>query len=306
MKHFQTITEYSKELGIKFPEHPHFDVRRFEENSQVINTYMPAFRHEFYFIAVRDNGFGEVVSGHNKDFPKGNIVYFNTPFQVQSWNIDRSWGGFYIIFSQEFLNSSKYFDSLLDEFPFLKIDESSPFEIEKSELESLTEIYIKIRNEYVGEEEDKFKFIVVHTLELLNMIKRLLSRHTNIDTLDKKIRSADVKLISRFERLIEASFCVNTELNSNAQPHSPAYYANCLNIHPNHLNKVVKSTTGTTALSKIHTYIIKKAKSELLQSTISSKEIAYLLHFSSPAKFSEFFKKHTGLTPISYRKTVEL
>jgi AraC-like DNA-binding protein len=31
-------------------------------------------------------------------------------------------------------------------------------------------------------------------------------------------------------------------------------------------------------------------------------EIAYQLNFSDPANFGKFFKKHTGQTPVEFRK----
>ncbi|MCT4613754.1 MAG: helix-turn-helix domain-containing protein [Marinifilaceae bacterium] len=302
MKLFKTIEEYHKELGIKPPAHPHFEIRRFEDNSETIKTQMPAFRHQFYFIAVRDNGFGKVISGHNTHFPNGITVYFNTPFQVQSWDIDKSWGGYYIIFSQEFLNNSRYFDTLLDDFPFLKIDATAPFEIEARYLPNLLEIYTKIKEEFESEKVDRFQFINLYVLQLLNQIKRLLNKNVDQQILENQIKKADSKLLSNFQDLIASSFCCESKLELISNPHSPSFFAHQLNVHPNHLNKVVKAITGQTAQNQIQSYILKLAKIELVQTTKSSKEIAYNLHFSSPAKFSDFFKKQTGESPINYRK----
>ncbi|TKG97027.1 AraC family transcriptional regulator [Puteibacter caeruleilacunae] len=302
MQHFKDITEYHKAIGILPPKHPHFDIRKFEENKEHIKTTMQAFRHEFYFIAVRTLGEGKVRSGHNTQFPEGITIYFNTPFQIQSWDIEVEWSGYYIIFSQDFLSSSHYFDRLLDDFPFLKIDESIPFKIDQDDLPGIMNIYDQIKLEYVSDHDDKFNFIEIYVLQLLNQIKRLFNKHIDANTAKEQIRKADLKLLSRFQKLVKTSFYPEAELEASANTHSPSYYAGILNIHPNHLNAIVKSITGQTALNYIHNYILQLAKAELLQTDISAKEIAYRLHFSSPAKFSEFFKKNTGITPLSYRK----
>jgi AraC-like DNA-binding protein len=302
MKHFKTITEYSNAIGILPPKHPHFDIRRFEENKEHIRTKMLPFRHEFYFIAIRTYGEGKVRLGHHTQFPEGVTIYFNTPFQIQSWEIDKEWSGYYLIFSQDFLSSSHYFDRFLDDFPFLKIDESIPFEIDQKDLPELVSTYDKIKQEYISDEDDKFNFIEIYVLELLNQIKRLFKKHTNVKTVQEQIHKADLKLLARFENLVKTSFCCASKVETIENPHSPSDYANKLNVHPNHLNAVVKSITGQTALNYIHNHIQKLAKAELAQTNVSAKEIAYNLHFSSPAKFSAFFKKHTGLTPLSYRK----
>ncbi|PXY01992.1 AraC family transcriptional regulator [Marinifilum breve] len=306
MQLFKTISEYCNAIGIKPPKHPHFDIRRFEENKEYIRTKMLPFRHEFYFIAIRTYGEGKVKSGHHTQFPEGVTIYFNTPFQIQSWEIDQEWSGYYLIFSQDFLSSSHYFDRVLDDFPFLKIDASLPFKIDQKDLPELVSTYDKIKQEYISDDEDKFNFIEIYVLELLNQIKRLFKKHHSAKTVQEQILKADLKLLSRFENLVKASFCCATKVELISNPHSPSDYANELNVHPNHLNAVVKSITGQTALNHIHNHILQLAKADLAQTNTSSKEIAYKLHFSSPAKFSAFFKKHTDLSPLSYRKNANL
>lgn len=302
MQHFKTISEYCKAIGISAPKHPHFDIRRFEDNMGQVVAQMPPFRHEFYSIAIKADGGGKAITGHHSDFPEGVAVFFNSPFQILSWDIVPNWSGYYIMLSQDFLVSSHHFDRLLDDYPFLKIDESIPFEISQHDLPEVLGIYEGIHNEYFSDHDDKFAFIQVYILQLLNQVKRHFTKTVDATTADAQIRSADVKLLSRFQKLIKTSFYPEAQLETFANLHSPAYYAGVLNIHPNHLNSVVKSITGKTALNHIHHHILKLAKAELKQTSVSVKEIAYGLHFDSPNNFSSFFKKHAGVTPLTYRK----
>lgn len=302
MKHFKTITEYCKAIGISDPKHPHFDIRSFEENMGRVVSQMPPFRHEFYSIAIKANGEGKAISGHHTDFPEGVTIFFNSPFQILSWDIIPNWSGFYIMISQDFLASSHLFDRLLDDYPFLKIDESIPFEIDKKDLPEIINIYNRIKSEYLSGNNDKFNFIHVYILQLLNRVKRLFNKNVDTAYANEQIRKADLKLLSRFQKLVKTSFYPESELETFANLHSPSFYASVLNIHPNHLNAVIKSITGKTALNHIHNHILKLAKAELAQTDSSVKEIAYNLHFDSPNNFSSFFKKNTGLTPLTYRK----
>ena len=48
---------------------------------------------------------------------------------------------------------------------------------------------------------------------------------------------------------------------------------------------------------------IAEAKSLLQNSALSIKDITYKLGFSETAHFSNFFKKHTNISPVQYRKT---
>lgn len=204
--------------------------------------------------------------------------------------------------SQDFLASSHHFDRLLDDYPFLKIDESVPFEIEKKDLPEILNIYARIKDEYLSDNYDRFSFIQIYILQLLNQVKRLFNKNVDAENDNEQIRTADLKLLSRFQKVIKTSFYPEAKLETFANLHSSSYYASVLSIHPNHLNAVVKSITGKTALNHIHNHILKLAKAELAQTGASVKEIAYNLYFDSPNNFSSFFKKNTGITPLAYRK----
>jgi AraC-like DNA-binding protein len=92
-----------------------------------------------------------------------------------------------------------------------------------------------------------------------------------------------------------------TDEYAESEIRHPAFYADKLNVHPNHLNAVVKRITGNTATHLIQNQILIHAKSLLLQTDLSIKEIAYRLQFSEPTHFNAFFKKFTHQTPQQFR-----
>jgi AraC-like DNA-binding protein len=306
MKHFSTITEYCRAIGISPPRHPHFDIRKFEDNMSSVMTNSPPFRHEFYSIALKLSGNGKVITGHHHEFSQGTIVFFNSPFQLLSWDIISNWSGYYILISQDFLTSSPLFSHLLDDFSFLKINESIPFQIKTKDIPCILSVYENIFNEYHSNHWDKFKLIETYVLLLLHQVRRLFQQQIDPQKAQEKIRNANFKLLSNFQQIIKISFYPDTPLETFANLHSPSYYARKISIHPNHLNAVVKNITGHTALYHIHHHILKLAKAELMQTTKSVKEIAYLLYFESPNNFSVFFNKKTGLTPLQFRRRKEI
>jgi AraC-like DNA-binding protein len=79
-------------------------------------------------------------------------------------------------------------------------------------------------------------------------------------------------------------------------------YAESLSIHVNHLNHAVRDITGKSTSVHITDRIIMEAKALLLHTDMSITEIAYCLGFDYPNYFNNFFKKNTGLTPLSLRK----
>jgi len=87
---------------------------------------------------------------------------------------------------------------------------------------------------------------------------------------------------------------------------TPTDYANRLSVHVNHLNKVIKETTGKTTSVLIAERIVKEAVQYLQHSNLSISEMAFGLGFESVSYFSKFFRKHTGKSPTEVRGKVTI
>lgn len=83
---------------------------------------------------------------------------------------------------------------------------------------------------------------------------------------------------------------------------SIAFYANKLCLSPKYLSQLVKKVSGKSAPEWIDSFVVLEAKNLLRYSDMGIKEVSYKLNFNSPAIFYRFFKAHTGLTPMEYRK----
>ena len=306
MQNLKTIREYCQAIHIAPPKHEQFDIRSFEENMPTVVNQMLPFQHTFYAIAIKVGGEGKAVASHYTEFPDGSVIFFNSPFQILSWDIVPDWKGYYIMITQDFLSNSNLFNDFLGQFPFLKIAEAIPFNIGRSEEKELLDIFGRIYKEYHSTNPDQFEFINIYVLLLLNHVKRYFYQQLDQDEADNVIRSADVKLLSRYQKLIEVHLREDAEWDHTKNLHSPSFYANLLNVHPNHLNAVVKGISGKTALQHIHSHLVHLAKSYLTQTDLSIKEIAYQLQFDAPNNFNNFFKKNTQTTPGSYRKNARL
>ncbi|WP_299248785.1 helix-turn-helix domain-containing protein [uncultured Aquimarina sp.] len=306
MKNFKTIKEYSEVTRIPPARYEHFVVRSFQENMPTVVHKMPPFRHAFYAIALKMNGDGKALSSHYSDFPDGSVVFFNSPFQILSWDIAPNWEGYYVLMTRDFIAQSHIFKNFLEVFPFLKIDKAIPFQVSEEETKTLLNIYQKINEEYLSDNPDKFDFISTYVLLLLNHIKRYFNKETSEEKANQIIKTADLKLLSRYQELIEFHFRENNDWDYSKNLHSPSFYADILNIHPNYLNSIVKNNLGITALQYIHKHLLHLAKSYLTQTKLSVKEVAYLLQFDSPNNFNNFFKKHTQYTPGKYRKSTHI
>lgn len=71
------------------------------------------------------------------------------------------------------------------------------------------------------------------------------------------------------------------------------------------LNELSKLHTNKTAQNVVFGLIISEAKRLFNYEKLSVKEVAYALGFNDPFYFSNFFKKHTNISPKSYKEKVQ-
>ena len=98
-------------------------------------------------------------------------------------------------------------------------------------------------------------------------------------------------LFLKFLEAIRDHFATNPKVEDIAQ---------MLNTTAAKLNEHSKQHTGRTAQNVIHGLIASEAKRLFQYEKLSVKETAYALGFNDPFYFSNFFKKHTGLSPRDY------
>jgi len=108
---------------------------------------------------------------------------------------------------------------------------------------------------------------------------------------------------TRKEKLALQFFAV-LEANCRKQ-HGVKFYAEALCITPGHLNKSIKKITGKTAKQFIEGAVITEAKALLEESHLPISRITEELEFSNTSFFSNFFKKHTSLSPTEFRRCTE-
>lgn len=295
IKTITTLAEYCNEVNIPVPRHSCFDIRRFEDKVKTENSKQAPIRHEFYAIALRHVGENKTVNG----IPLNSNVFFNSPYQIVSWEVLPKWKGWYIMFDQEFLSQSPLWKNLIIDFPFFRLDVSTPFDLPPDAIEIAEDIFQKIYLEYHADHDDKFQFIHSYTMLLLLLTRR----HFRNNFIEEQLtlnRTNDILLVSRFQVLIESSFA---NKNKSSEVRQPSFYAQKLNVHTNHLNAMVKRITGKTAGTLIANGLISYSKSLLQQTDLSIKEIAFELHFKEATHFTFYFKKATGLTPQQYRQS---
>lgn len=97
------------------------------------------------------------------------------------------------------------------------------------------------------------------------------------------------------------SFCRLVMEHCHAE-HEVKFYAEKLSITPYYLSKITRKTMGASAKELIDRQIVTEIKRLLTTTDISIKELAAEFHFDTMSYMARFFRRHTGFTPIEYRK----
>lgn len=139
----------------------------------------------------------------------------------------------------------------------------------------------------------------------------LLDETTNADevrTLEYKMLYDFIKVLKKYKEysynpLINRVISYvkkNIENNISLQE-----IASFVNVHPNYLSSVFKKEVGKTLTEYINEQKISAIKMYMNHTDLSINEISYTFNFNHLSYFSRFFKKHTGLTPMEYKKQVK-
>lgn len=90
--------------------------------------------------------------------------------------------------------------------------------------------------------------------------------------------------------------------NNYRQQRRVGFYADKLCITPKYLSKVVKQSSGQSAVEWIDSYVILEAKNLLKSSYMTIQQISVELNFPNQSFFGKYFKRMTGISPKEYRE----
>lgn len=269
-----------------------FTLRRicdFDEN-EIEHNLIPHL-HDYYSIFWVESGEAIHATEYVEYSLKADTILFVPPGLKHRMYIDRSVGGLYILFNEEFIQYNRVNIQPLKNYRlFNNPDFKSLITVGDGNKEKLSNITNLIHNELQNRDEYSQE-IVLNLLHLFLLESRRIFDQQNQAPREQAEDTPDNTII-RFKQLIEENFA----REKNVSP-----YAEMLNMNPSCLNELSKRVTGITAGELIRNRVIEETKKLLYSSRMSGKEIAYELGFDDPAYFSRFFKKYTGMTLNEFR-----
>lgn len=256
---------------------------------------MPYNRRTYYKVSL--------ISGENLvEYADKSIqikeygILFATPKLPYRYTpIGTNQAGHFCVFTKDFLPFSKTgFD--IDGLKIFSNQSDFVFQISKEQFSQVSTIFEKMQQEINSNYEFKYDLLRNYLMELIHYGQKLKP----ISPIESN-KIAASRITSLFIELLERQFPIENTTQS-VQLRTPKDYATTLGVHVNHLNKVLKETTGKTTSQIIASRINQESKALLLQTSWNVSEIAYSLGFEEIAHFSNFFKKQNNKSPQFFRQ----
>lgn len=264
-----------------------FLITRIEDTSHLMNLPTQPHRREVNQIVFLTNGRGVIGANLNHIELNASDIHLTLANQIVSLEfLSSDVTGYYCHFSLETIIKLYHKEHMINELASLNTYmQTKPIKLNNKAFLSVKTILDRLMDEYKTNKE--LSLIDAYLVTLCYEIKNAIPKE--IFTV-KPSKAFD--LTEQFKQLI---------VKYIHHHQSISFYAQHLNVSPNHLNKVVKQTTGKHASMLIAEMLVLEARVLLKHSELTISEIAFKLGFVDQSYFSRFFKTHTGNTPKQYR-----
>jgi len=252
-------------------------------------------RRDFYKICLTTGHIMIHYADRSIDLNGPSLFFGNPHIPYSSEILSDVYTGFACLFTEDFIKAGDRSDSL-HQSPLFKIGGSPVFKLTQEQSTYLTSVFQKMLAEQST--DYSFKNDLVRTY-----IQLLIHEALRMEPSDsfQTPKNASSRITTLFLELLERLFPV--ESPGQMLPLKTAQdFAERLSVHANHLNRAVKEVTGKPTSTHISERITSEARALLQHTDWSVGDIAYSLGFEYATYFNNFFKKHTGITPLACRK----
>jgi AraC-like DNA-binding protein len=255
---------------------------------------MPYNRRTYYKISLVKGGNRVEYADKVLEIEDYGVLFATPKIPYRYTPRDTNQAGHFCVFTPDFIPKSKTgFE--IDKLPIFSPQSDFVFQITEHQFQEVNAIFEKMHGEIQSDYMYKYDLLRNYLLELIHYGQKLQPVKPSLAQVN-----ASTRIFSLFIELLERQFPIeNTK--QILQLKTAKDFADVLRVHVNHLNKVLKETTGKTTTEIIASRLSQEAKILLKQTNWNVSEIAYSLGFEEVAHFSNFFKKQNHLSPAAFR-----
>jgi len=269
----------------------HFNVFEIEPFVHEPKGPLPYDKRDFYKITVLEGTSRMLYADREVEIGKQALIFSN-PFEPYCWEHFKSvHKGHYAIFNDAFF--PEY--GSLSRYPVFQPQQDHVFELSDEQLAQVKAVFQRMHAEIRSNYAFKFDLLRSLSQELMHFAMKL---HPLAH--ERKAPNAGERISRLFIELLGRQFPID-ELHPRMELRTASDFANAMSVHTNHLNRTLKDTLGHTTTELIAERVLREAKVLLGRTNWPVSEIGYALGFPEPTHFSNFFRKHTGQSPMRFR-----
>jgi AraC family transcriptional activator of pobA len=305
MEKSETLEEFYKRKFDWIPDNlkneiGHFNVFQHEPIEVGKVKTLPYKRRDFFKIMLVVGDIDMIYADREIPIKKQALVFSNPQIPYNCLNLERIKEGSYCIFNQHFFHTSGVPQfGVLNQYSVFQSTGNHVFELTDEQVEQIKPIYQKMFAEIKSDYIHKYDVLRSLVFELIHFAMKMQPA----TSAEKQQINASQRISTMFLELLERQFPID-ENHTEIKLRTASDFADQLNVHVNHLNRAVKETSGKTTSNLIAERLLQEAKIMLKQSNWNVSEIAYSLGFQEVTHFNNFFKKHTEMSPMKFRKVL--
>ncbi len=255
---------------------------------------VPYSRKDYYKISLI-SGSNSVHYADKTLEVEHNMLLFANPQVPYNWTpVTQNLVGEFCVFTEDFFKGYGNFKA----YPLFQPGGIPVLSLSDEEFNQVREIYKKMMQEISSEYVFKYDVLRNLVMELIHTALKL--RPAIITPLESGGSHAASRITGLFLELLERQFPIESTMQ-RVKLRTPGEFAAQLNIHYNHLNKILKETTGKTTTRLLAERITLEARALLKHTDWSISDIAWCLGFEDPSHFVKFFRKNEQTTPRAFR-----
>jgi AraC family transcriptional activator of pobA len=300
---YNTLYEQYRHLGLPLglmDKETDFTIFNLKDLAQTLPFRSPVSRLNFFvFVFVKDGSSHYLIDEQAFETKPGTI-YFTNPGHYRRFEWTSIEEVYLVTLAESFLKENVNGD-VFEEFPFL-LTETFPARVVSPEVFAEFErLYLQILKEYNS--HSPYRKRIIGNLFVVLLLKFKEYFWLDYNPIYEGNRSSQI--VKKFKQMLEKHYRDISQDKAD-RVFRIQEYADAQNLHPNYLSNVIKTKTGKAIGTWIAEKNIAEAKSLLQHSDLSIKEIAYRLGFAELAHFSSYFKKHTEVSPVAYKKAFQV
>jgi len=294
---FDTISKLMFYLGVQCQDNPLIAMMKYSPENVYRWNPGDQITLNFFKISFKTSFSGTVRYGQKSYGFKDGGLAFIAPHQALTVSADSNvYEGYSLYFHADLLRNYPL-EGTIKNYNFFHYSTSEALSLSGKEKKVVASLFHAISEELLTDSDLFSQDILISQLEqLLNYSNRFYHRQF---ITRKKVHHS---LINKLDNALEKYLHDNMPLTQGLP--TVQYFADQLNITAHYLSDILRTLSGISTQQYIQSKLIETAKERLLSRNATVADVAYELGFAYPQSFSKMFKKHTGQSPLQYKKMI--